>query len=62
MEKVFSHIFHAFIITVVLYLIMFFLLKQSKTMALNRSVLIGSLAIVYMILFGHNLPTQIKKI
>jgi hypothetical protein len=39
-----------------------FLLKQSQTMALNRSILIGSLAVAYMILFGHGLPTQINKI
>jgi hypothetical protein len=39
-----------------------FLLKQSQTMALNRSILIGALALAYMILFGHGLPTQINKI
>jgi hypothetical protein len=39
-----------------------FLLKQSQTMSLNRSILIGALALAYMILFGHGLPTQINKI
>lgn len=62
MEKVFNHVYHAFIITVVLYIIMIFLLQQSSTMALNRSILIGALSVVYMILFGHNLPTQLNKI
>ena len=31
-------------------------------MALNRSILIGALALAYMILFGHGLPMQINKI
>jgi hypothetical protein len=39
-----------------------FLLKQSQTMSLNRSILIGALALAYMILFGHGLPTQINRI
>lgn len=62
MEEVFIHIFHAFIITIILYVIMKFLLRQSQTMALNRSILIGVIALIYMILFGHGLPTHINKI
>ena len=62
MESPLNHLFHAFIITLILYVLMKFLLKQSQTMALNRSILIGSLAVAYMILFGHGLPTQINKI
>lgn len=62
MESPLNHLFHAFIITLTLYVLMKFLLKQSQTMALNRSILIGALALAYMILFGHGLPTQINKI
>ena len=62
MEEVFIHIFHAFIITIILYVIMKFLLRQSQTMALNRSILVGAIALIYMILFGHGLPTHINKI
>jgi hypothetical protein len=39
-----------------------FALGQSQTMALNRSILIGAMALVYMILFGHGLPTQVNRI
>jgi hypothetical protein len=39
-----------------------FFLKQSETMSLNRSILIGALALIYMILFGHGLPTHLNKI
>jgi len=62
MESPLNHLFHAFIITLILYVLMKFLLKQSQTMSLNRSILIGALALAYMILFGHGLPTQINKI
>jgi len=62
MESSLTHVFHAFIISVILYLIMKFGLKQSQTMALNRSILIGAIALIYMILFGHGLPTRVNKI
>ena len=62
MEGPFNHVFHAFIITIILYFFMKFILKQSQNMALNRSILIGSLALIYMILFGHGLPTHVNKI
>ena len=62
MEGALKHLFNAFIISVVLYLIMRFALRQSQNMAMNRSILIGAIAVVYMILFGHGLPTHINKI
>jgi len=62
MENALSHLFHASIITIILYFIMKFILKQTDTMSLNRSILIGALALIYMILFGHGMPTQFKKI
>lgn len=62
MEYVLIHVFHAVIITIILYVIMKFLLRQSQTMALTRSIFIGASALLYMILFGHGLPTHINKI
>jgi len=62
MENPLTHVFHAFIITLVLYVLMKFALGQSQTMALNRSILLGALALAYMILFGHGLPTQVNRI
>lgn len=62
MEGPLTHLFHALVITVVLFLVMKMFLKQSQTMALNRSLLIGAIALIYMILFGHNLPTHINKV
>ena len=62
MDGPFNHLLHAFIITIVLYLIMLFGLRQSSTKALNRSLLIGSVSLIYMILFGHRLPTHLNNI
>jgi hypothetical protein len=62
MEGPLNHVFHAFLITLLLYVVMKFILKQSQTMALNRSILIGAVALIYMILFGHGMPTHIKRV
>ncbi len=62
MEGPLNHLFHAIIITILLYVVMKFALKQSQTMALNRSMVVGAAALIYMILFGHGLPVHIKRI
>ncbi len=62
METALSHLLHASIITIILYVIMKFILKQSDVMSLNRSILVGALALIYMILFGHGMPTHLNKI
>lgn len=53
---------HSVLIGFVLYLIMVFGLGQSTIVAENRSILIASCILIYMILFGHGLPTQINKL
>jgi len=52
---------HSAIISIVIYVIMKFLLKQPEIVSQNRSVLIGALILIYMILFGHGLPTNINR-
>ena len=61
MDSGFTMIIHSAIIAVILYVIMKFLLKQSEMVAQDRSILIGALTLVYMIMFGHSLPTHINK-
>ena len=61
MESGFTMLIHSAIITVILYVIMKFILKQSEMISQNRSLLIGSLVLIYMILFGHGLPRHINK-
>jgi len=52
---------HSLIIGVLLYIFMFFILGQRQIVAENRSILLASLILVYMILFGHGLPRSINK-
>jgi hypothetical protein len=52
---------HSVIIGVLLYIFMVFILGQKQAVAENRSILVAALILVYMILFGHGLPTSINK-
>jgi ACR3 family arsenite efflux pump ArsB len=52
---------HSVIIGFLLYLFMIFILGQKQIVAENRSILLAALILVYMILFGHGLPTAINK-
>lgn len=61
MERGITMVFHALVISIILYLIMVFLLKQNCAVAENRSILMGAVVLIYMILFGHGLPTSINK-
>jgi hypothetical protein len=57
MENGLTMLPHSMAISVVVYLMLVHLMKQSRTVAGNRALIVGSLALIYMILFGHALPT-----
>jgi len=52
---------HSVIIGILLYIFMIFILGQREIVAENRSILLAALILVYMIVFGHGLPTSINK-
>jgi len=52
---------HSLIAGIFLYILMVFVLGQTPVVAENRSILLAALILVYMILFGHKLPTSINK-
>ena len=52
---------HSVIIGILLYLFMVYILGQKQSVAENRSILLAGLILIYMILFGHGLPTSINK-
>lgn len=56
MNKTLDHVFHAFLLTCALCFVMVQFMGQSKERACSRSVLIGSIALAYMVLFGHSFP------
>ena len=52
---------HSIIIGFVLYCVMLFALGQPSNVAENRSILIAAVVLIYMILFGHGMPTKLNK-
>jgi hypothetical protein len=52
---------HSVIIGILLYIFMISILEQNELVSENRSILLAALILVYMILFGHGLPTSINK-
>jgi hypothetical protein len=54
-------IVHSLVIGIIVYAVMMGL-KQPNEVAQRRSILIGAFVLIYMILFGHGLPTKLNKI
>jgi uncharacterized membrane-anchored protein len=54
-------VLHSVVIGVVLYLLMVFVFNQNTKMAEYRSILVAAVVLIYMILFGHGLPTKLNK-
>ena len=61
MRGAMNHLSHSILLGILLYFVMVFILKQPYEVAQDRSVLIAALALAYMILFGHSLPTRVNK-
>ena len=45
-------VLYAIILTLILYFIMFYILKQSCSMATDRSIIVGAVILIYLICFG----------
>jgi hypothetical protein len=56
-----EHIVHSVVLGAILYFGMVNGLQQDKEVALDRSTLIAAVFLAYMVLYGHNLPTNINK-
>jgi hypothetical protein len=61
MERGLMMVVHAVIIAILLYLIMVFAFQQKKELAEDRSIFIGAIVLLYMVLFGHGLPNKMNK-
>lgn len=62
MERGLSMLLHSVVIGIILYVVMIFGLGQKSNVAENRSILIASFVLIYMILFGHGLPLKLNKL
>ena len=61
MESGLTMVLHSVIIGIILYLFMIYILEQKQMVAENRSIVLSSLILIYMIVFGHGLPHSINK-
>jgi TRAP-type C4-dicarboxylate transport system permease small subunit len=61
MERGTMMLIHSIIIALLLYVIMIYGLNQRPIVAENRSILLGAVILIYMIVFGHGLPGSINK-
>jgi hypothetical protein len=52
---------HAVLIGIALYFVMVFVLGQNQHVAENRSILFASVILIYMLIFGHKLPTSKQR-
>jgi hypothetical protein len=62
MERGLVMLLHSAIIGVILYVFMLFGLGQAQSVAENRSIVIASCVLIYMILFGHGLPHTLNRL
>jgi hypothetical protein len=61
MESGLNMLVHSVIIGIVLYVIMTFVLKQRQAVAINRSLVLAALALIYMVMFGHRMPGRVNR-
>lgn len=60
MERGLTMLLHSVVIGVLLYIVMVYI-GQKPVIAENRSIILSAVILIYMILFGHGLPTTINK-
>ena len=52
---------HSAMIGIVIYMMMRFLFNQPSLVAEDRSIVIASFVLIYMVMFGHGMPNQLNK-
>jgi hypothetical protein len=61
MESGLTMLLHSAVIGVILYVFMVYVLKQRQVVAENRSVVLAAIVLIYMVMFGHGMPTKVNK-
>ena len=61
MERGLMMVLHSIIIGIVAFLVMRYILGQSISKAEDRSIVFASAVLLYMLLFGHGLPTRLNR-
>jgi len=61
MESGRTMLFHSAVIGLLAYFVMLYVLGQKQVVAENRSIVFAAFVLIYMIAFGHGLPTTVNK-
>lgn len=61
MESGLTMLLHSIIIGIILYVVMIYAFGQRQVVAENRTIVISAVILIYMIMFGHGLPTSVNK-
>ena len=61
MERGLTHVVHSLGLGIIAYVILVYVVKDAPKKAEDRSVLIGGLALLYMVIFGHKLPGKVNN-
>ncbi len=61
MERALIMVLHSDVIGLILYALMVYVFNQKPLIAESRSILIAAVLLIYMILFGHGLPTKLNN-
>mgnify|MGYP005661042045 FL=1 len=61
MESGLTMLLHSAVIGLVAYLVMLYILGQKQVVAENRSIVLAAFVLIYMIAFGHGVPTTVNK-
>ena len=52
---------HSAMIAIAIYLMMRYIFNQPALVAEDRSIVIASFVLIYMVMFGHGMPGQMNK-
>jgi hypothetical protein len=61
MERGLMMLIHSAIISAILYIVMVYAVGIDSRLAETRSLMVGSITLLYMLAFGHELPPFLKK-
>lgn len=61
MERPLVMVLHSALIALVFYIVMVYGFKQNYMIAETRSIFLGGIVLLYMLMYGHSLPGKINK-
>lgn len=57
-ESGLTMVLHAVVIGIIVFIGLVYGLKHPKEKSVDKSVLVASIALAYMVVFGHNIPSR----